>query len=216
MKTKFTKLCNPAKVYLVLSILFVIYGLTQQFSVFTLGIKSFFILLWTMVLNMLCSFGHKGISWLLVVLPYLILGLSFLFHMDVLAMGGGINREGYNDPNIAKTVTYAPKLPKRKGIGAVSSQACKKEDIEKIKKGIIKSCEVPWISLGDMSRFATKGQLSTSNQVSGSLNKEYSNPANVDASNKVPATPRTRGTYKKPKIPSKVTTSYKLKAALDE
>jgi len=198
----------------------VIYGLTQQFTLVTLGIKSFFILLWTMVLNALCSSGHKGISWLLVVLPYLFLGLSFLFNMDVLAMGGGINREGYKT-DVGKSVgDNTHKLPKRKGIGAVISQACTDKDIEKVKRGEIKSCQAPIINLGNMSKYATTnvGYKSMIDRVYGKLTTTFSLPSSVDAALKMTATPTEKTPYIKAdrKPSTKSTGSTILTAALND
>ena len=75
-KSDFSKMCNPAKLYLVISILGLIWGIIQQFSMITLGTNFIFVVLWTMVLNWLCSIGLKMISWILVLLPYLMLFLS--------------------------------------------------------------------------------------------------------------------------------------------
>jgi len=83
-KSDFTKMCNPAKLYLAISIVVVIYGMIQQFSLITLGTNFIFSVLWTMVLNWLCSVGLKTISWILVLLPYLMMFLSAGFILDSL------------------------------------------------------------------------------------------------------------------------------------
>jgi hypothetical protein len=88
-KSDFTKLCNPAKLYLVVSVLGLVYGLFQRFSIVTLGTNFIFVILWTMVLNWLCSVGMKMISWILVLLPYLMMFLSAGFVMDMMRGGGG-------------------------------------------------------------------------------------------------------------------------------
>ena len=77
-------MCNPAKLYLAISIVVVIYGMIQQFSLITLGTNFVFSVLWTMVLNWLCSVGLKTISWILVLLPYLMMFLSAGFILDSL------------------------------------------------------------------------------------------------------------------------------------
>jgi hypothetical protein len=87
----------------------------------------------------------------------------------------------------------ASKLPKPKG------------------KGVVISYNVT-VSV-NAAAMATKGQLSTSNQVAGSLNKEYSNPANVDAALKTVAAATQKAGYKKPSG-AKVSSSSKLVAAL--
>ena len=92
-KADFKKMCNPAKLYLVVSILGLIYGMIQQFSLVTLGMNFIFVILWTMVLNWLCSIGMKTISWILVLLPYLMLFLSAGFVIDM--MGHSAKKEGF-------------------------------------------------------------------------------------------------------------------------
>ena len=83
-RSDFTKLCNPAKLYLVVSVLGLVYGLFQRFSIVTLGTNFIFVILWTMVLNWLCSVGMKMVSWILVLLPYLMMFLSAGFVMDMM------------------------------------------------------------------------------------------------------------------------------------
>jgi len=80
----FRKMCDPAKLYLVISIAGLIYGLIQKFSMITLGTNFIFVVLWTMVLNWLCSIGLKTVSWILVLLPYLMLFLSAGFIVDIM------------------------------------------------------------------------------------------------------------------------------------
>ena len=75
-KQNFRKICDPAKLYLAISTLGLIYGLIQQYSIITLGTNFIFIIIWTMVLNFICSIGLKQLSWILVLLPYLMLFLS--------------------------------------------------------------------------------------------------------------------------------------------
>ena len=47
----------------------------QQFDVLTISIKILLVAIWTWFLNYLCCKGHEVISWMLVLLPYLL----FLF-----------------------------------------------------------------------------------------------------------------------------------------
>ena len=101
-KSDFTKLCNPAKLYLVVSVLGLVYRLFQRFSIVTLGTNFIFVILWTMVLNWLCSVGMKIVSWILVLLPYLMMFLSAGFVMDMMHEGG--EKEGF-DGNRRKSCT---------------------------------------------------------------------------------------------------------------
>ena len=75
-KSSFSKMCEPAKLYLIISIVGLIYGLVQKFSMITLGTNFIFAIVWTMVLNWLCSVGMKPVSWILLLLPYLMLFVS--------------------------------------------------------------------------------------------------------------------------------------------
>jgi hypothetical protein len=93
-KTDFSKMCNPAKLYLIISILGLIWGIIQQFSMITLGTNFIFVVLWTMILNWLCSIGLKTISWILVLLPYLMLFLSAGVIKDLLKKGSG-SKDGF-------------------------------------------------------------------------------------------------------------------------
>ena len=92
-------LCTPAYVYLVISVITVLVIAIQNmgnYNVYCLGgyscetnnkltlflMKAIYILLWTWFLNFLCKSGFPYISWLLVLLPYvlmfLLIGLVFL------------------------------------------------------------------------------------------------------------------------------------------
>ncbi len=77
---EFSKYCTPAQLYLVLGVIGLISGFFKNFSMKTLLTKALFLVIWAWVLNWLCSKGFKAISWLLVLLPYiLVLFMVFLF-----------------------------------------------------------------------------------------------------------------------------------------
>jgi len=65
------KLCGPAKVYLVVSLIFLFLAIFKKITVFTLLIKGAFVLLWTFVLNYICSRGHHELAWVVLLLPIL-------------------------------------------------------------------------------------------------------------------------------------------------
>ena len=84
------ELCAPALIYFIISIIAIILillqnlGNTDKYSVGTFTckvpntaiifiIKFIYILFWTWILNLICKDGHAGISWLLVLLPWLLL-----------------------------------------------------------------------------------------------------------------------------------------------
>ena len=87
---EFKKLCTPAYVYLVLSIIGLIFSLMQNFGskhTYKLGlfiarvpstllvfvVKIIYVLFWTWILNLICRDGHTGVAWFLVLIPFILL-----------------------------------------------------------------------------------------------------------------------------------------------
>ena len=93
-----SKLCMPAKVYLVLSLISIVLYLVSMFNVnntvleaepegegihhYTLGgliIKIIFTILWIYILNYICQFKYgKKIAWFIVLLPFFFMGLMLI------------------------------------------------------------------------------------------------------------------------------------------
>jgi hypothetical protein len=92
-------LCTPALIYFVISIISLILvslqnlGNRNSYHIGTFSckvphtmlvfvIKLIYILFWTYVLNLICKDGHIGISWLLVLLPwvtiFLVIGMIII------------------------------------------------------------------------------------------------------------------------------------------
>jgi hypothetical protein len=84
------QLCNPAKFYFIISIIALVLMVFQNLghnhsyhvgsfscrvpsTILVFIVKLIYILFWTWVLNLICKDGHTGISWLLVLLPFLLL-----------------------------------------------------------------------------------------------------------------------------------------------
>jgi hypothetical protein len=84
--SSFKKLCEPAKLYLVVSAIFLVLAIFQRISALTLITKGVFVLIWTMVLNWLCSKGFKGLAWIIVLLPFLFLFMAMFTTMDMMGM----------------------------------------------------------------------------------------------------------------------------------
>ena len=93
MAISFKKLCEPAKLYLVVSAIFLILAIFRRISALTLVVKGVFVLIWTMVLNWLCSKGFKGLAWIIVLLPFLLLFLAMFTTMDMM----GMRYEGFEE-----------------------------------------------------------------------------------------------------------------------
>jgi len=87
---KLGELCTPALVYFVISVIALLACILQNVgnnTKYNLGsyscrvpstimvfiIKVIYILFWTWVLNLICKSGHKGISWLLILLPFILM-----------------------------------------------------------------------------------------------------------------------------------------------
>jgi hypothetical protein len=84
------ELCTPAMVYFTISIVALSMVLLQNLgnrNIYNVGnfscvvpntalvfiIKLIYVLFWTWILNLICKDGHSGISWLLVLLPFILL-----------------------------------------------------------------------------------------------------------------------------------------------
>jgi len=87
---KLGDLCTPALVYFTISIVALLVSVLQNLGNnkrYSLGsfsckvpstimlfvLKIIYILFWSWVLNLICKSGHKGISWLLVLLPFILM-----------------------------------------------------------------------------------------------------------------------------------------------
>jgi hypothetical protein len=83
-------LCTPAALYFVISIIALVIVMLQNLgnthsynignfsckvpnTILVFIIKFIYIVFWTYVLNLICRDGHVGISWLLVLLPFILL-----------------------------------------------------------------------------------------------------------------------------------------------
>ena len=78
----FKDICTPAHLYLVLSIVAIIIGIFNQFSALAILVKVFFELLWTTLLNYLCSKGLSVVSWIFVILPFVAILSSLILLME--------------------------------------------------------------------------------------------------------------------------------------
>lgn len=89
MKFDIKKLCTPAYVYLVISMISIILMIIQNAgntNTYCLGNyacmvsntawvfagKAFYVVIWTYVLNLICSYGYRNISWFLVLFPFIL------------------------------------------------------------------------------------------------------------------------------------------------
>lgn len=76
-------LCNPAKLYLFVSMFTFMFAIFKNISVLTLFIKFIFICMWTFLLNWMCSKGYEKLAWFVVLFPVILGLLLFLIMMDL-------------------------------------------------------------------------------------------------------------------------------------
>ena len=85
---EFSKYCTPAQLYLVLGVIGLISGFFKNYGIETLLTKALFLVIWAWVLNWLCSKGFKAVSWILVLLPFILVLFMFFFIKDVMVKEG--------------------------------------------------------------------------------------------------------------------------------
>jgi hypothetical protein len=94
-------LCSPALLYLIIAIMSLVSMIYSKIDMQTVAMKGLFVIIYTWFLNFLCSKGHEGISWFLVILPFVVMALFILAMSNII--GGKIaaqQKEMYsNHPN---------------------------------------------------------------------------------------------------------------------
>ena len=98
------KLCTPAYVYLVISVISVVLLMIQNAgndtrycvgnfecnvpstAMLFVG-KALYVIFWTFILNALCNAGYSGISWFLILLPFLL----FFIIIGMIMLGQGVS-----------------------------------------------------------------------------------------------------------------------------
>jgi hypothetical protein len=80
----FKSLCTPAMVYVVIGIIGIITMLGKVSILASVG-NLLFMLLWTWFLNFLCSKNLTGVSWFLVLIPYVFMIIVVIFAVDIFA-----------------------------------------------------------------------------------------------------------------------------------
>ena len=87
--------CTPALVYLAISAFIILTALASQtVSLYSAFFKALFAVPWGMILNFICSKGYTSVSWVLVLLPYIIFALFFFAIIDVIANSAVIRPNG--------------------------------------------------------------------------------------------------------------------------
>ena len=80
----FSKLCTPAKIYFAIAVIAAVFGLFNGMSIILAFWNLLFAFIWTYVLGWLCNKGYTSISWVLVLLPYILIALAMfnLYHVS--------------------------------------------------------------------------------------------------------------------------------------
>jgi hypothetical protein len=78
LQGKFEALCTPAQIYLLVALLSCIIALFSKVNFLAIGVKLLFAVIWTYILNWICKKGYSGLSWFLVVFPYVLILLTVL------------------------------------------------------------------------------------------------------------------------------------------
>jgi hypothetical protein len=73
-----SKYCLPAKIYLTIALIAVIFGAFSEFSAWSVVFHTLLIVGWTVLLNWLCSSGLAVLSWALVLIPYILVLIIFI------------------------------------------------------------------------------------------------------------------------------------------
>ena len=66
-------LCTPAFIYFVISFIYLIINSFTNFSIMYIVSNIIIIMIWSFLLNFLCSIGYSIIAWIILVLPFFIL-----------------------------------------------------------------------------------------------------------------------------------------------
>jgi len=78
------ELCYPASIYLVFGVIAIIMAVMSGMSFLAVFFKSVFVLLWTWILNFICKKGYTGVSWALILIPFVLYFIMFLTAMEVM------------------------------------------------------------------------------------------------------------------------------------
>jgi hypothetical protein len=105
----FSKLCTPARIYFAIAVIAAILSLFSGASIMFAFWNLVFAFIWTYVLGWLCDKDYTSISWFLVLLPYIVIGLAMfnIYHVTQeqrelirsLKFQGAFGKEFMTNPN---------------------------------------------------------------------------------------------------------------------
>ncbi len=99
-------ICTPALVYLVMSVLSIVFYFSK-YSISTILFKGLFIGLWTWLLDYICSKGYSVVSWILVLLPFILFALiiTFIFAHSIAHKENFTSFPGFQSPMMERFVS---------------------------------------------------------------------------------------------------------------
>lgn len=77
MNKRFDELCTPAKLYFVLAVVSCVIALFNGVKIMAVAVNLIIAFLWTAALSWICGKGFSGVSWFLVLFPYIVMLLVF-------------------------------------------------------------------------------------------------------------------------------------------
>ena len=105
-------LCSPALLYLILSIICLIIMIYLKVNMITIAMKDLLVAIWTWFLNFLCSKGHIGISWFLVIIPMVVFALCLIVVSNIMGCIKDQNNEMFTNVDCMRT-PWDPGCPPR-------------------------------------------------------------------------------------------------------
>lgn len=77
------KMCLPAKIYLAILVISIVLAVFQGIGLSIILFKTVFGFIWMWILNWICSKGYTNLSWVLLLLPYVIMFLIVATTVEV-------------------------------------------------------------------------------------------------------------------------------------
>lgn len=129
--------CSPALLYLIISTFSILLASSMNVLPIFILTKVAFTLLWAWFLNFLCVKGYKRVSWILVLVPYMIIimNIFILLTTDVCVEEGFVEgRTGISRSGPLKNLFISPKKKKKKNDAEKEEDARKKEEKKRRKE----------------------------------------------------------------------------------
>ena len=67
-----TDFCSPAKIYVMMAFLTLLYFVIINDETFWLIVKAILFIMWTFLLQQMCKLGYKAIAWTAAIIPHII------------------------------------------------------------------------------------------------------------------------------------------------